>query len=184
MHKKNEKIFFCVDYCILNAVIEKNSNLILRMNKCIDLLNKATVLFSLEANSGYLPVKIMDNGKNLTATISYHKIKRLITKHFEVCNASKTLQLTRYVILSRVMWQTVFIFLDNNVVSAWHQNRTTNTLAKFYFYLIAPVQPLPADTIRGLKLRTDITKLRSFLELCNILRQLVLNFVHVASPQN
>lgn len=51
--KKNGRLRFCIDYRHLNAVTVCDSYLILRMDDCIDSLERARILSIFDANSGF-----------------------------------------------------------------------------------------------------------------------------------
>lgn len=51
--EKEGRLRFCGDYLRLNAVTEPDSYPILRMGACIDLLGKAKMLSTIDANSRY-----------------------------------------------------------------------------------------------------------------------------------
>lgn len=56
--KRDGTLHFCVDYRKLNALTNRDSYPILRLDECIGSLGKATIFSQLDANSGYLHLEI------------------------------------------------------------------------------------------------------------------------------
>lgn len=74
--KKNDSFRFCVDYRRLNAVTERDSYLILRMDEGIDSLGNAKVLLKLEHNSSYWQIGMDDRDVDETAFIKHHGLSK------------------------------------------------------------------------------------------------------------
>lgn len=62
--KQDGSIRLCVDYCNLNNVTVRDSNLIAKMDEGSDLLGNIPVYTTLEASTGYCPREIDDKGRD------------------------------------------------------------------------------------------------------------------------
>lgn len=74
--KKDGTPCFWVDYRRLNAIMKRDSYLILIMNKSIDSLGKAPVFSTLNANSGYWKVEIDRSDRDKIANSSQYGLYR------------------------------------------------------------------------------------------------------------
>lgn len=70
--KKEDNLRFCVDYRRLNAVTERDSYPIPRMEKCIVLLGKTKMFLTLDANSGYWQIEMDNKDVDKTVFVTQH----------------------------------------------------------------------------------------------------------------
>lgn len=102
---------FFVGYRKFNAAAKRDSNPILRMDKCIASLGEATIFFKLDPNSAICQINIEDINKNGTDFTIRHELYKFIKMPFARRNASEMFQRTTDVILLSVKWQLALVYL-------------------------------------------------------------------------
>jgi len=107
---------FCVDYRLFNTVTKKASYPIPRAEDCIDSMEDARVLSTLDCNAGYwqIPMALDNIGKTaFTCQMgTYENLKMA----FVLTNAPATFQRSFDIILSGMTWQTCLVYLDDIIV--------------------------------------------------------------------
>ena len=209
--KPDGSLRFCVDYRKLNSITVRDSYPMPRMDECIDSLGSATVFTTLDCNSGYwqLPVATKDQDKTtFTCHAGSYKFLRL---PFGLRNAPATFQRAMDIILSKVRWKYVLVYLDDIIVFSngndehlrhlavvlriLREAGATLRLAKCEFfkrevrYLGHVIRPGKL-AIYGRNLEAiskalppkNKTQLRSFLGMCNVYRRFVKGFTRIAHP--
>ena len=211
--KPDGSLRFCVDYRKLNSITVRDSYPMPRMDECIDSLGSATIFSTLDCNSGYwqLPVEERDQDKTtFTCHAGSFKFLRL---PFGLRNAPATFQRAMDIILSRVRWKSVLVYLDDIIVFSRGVNEhlrhlervlallqeagATLRLAKCSFfqrqvkYLGHIIRP-GRLAIHGKNLEAlakalppkNKTQVRSFLGMCNVYRRFIRDFTRIAHPLN
>jgi hypothetical protein len=69
--KPDGSVRICVDYRKLNALTIKDSYPLSRMDECLDSLGDATVLSTLDCNSGYWQILMKEEDQNKTAFVTH-----------------------------------------------------------------------------------------------------------------
>lgn len=209
--KKNGYLRFCVDYRCPNAVMNRDLYPIPRMDKCIASLDEAAVFSTLDVNSRYGQVQRDKAERDKTAFTSHHGLLQFIRMPLGIRNAPGTIQQVVYAILSPVRRQYTLMYLyDTDIFSGTPQEhirhvrkalplprdagvafklkncRLSTTTIDYLSHVVRPkhlkVSSHTTDAIRGLKALTNFTELRYFLGLCNVFRQIILNFVRLVAP--
>ena len=209
--KPDGSLRFCVDYRKLNSITVRDSYPMPRMDECIDSLGSATVFSTLDCNSGYwqLPVAKEDQDKTtFTCHAGSYKFLRL---PFGLRNAPATFQRAMDIILSKVRWKYVLVYLDDiivfsdsdqkhlrhleNVLKMLREAGATLRLSKCDFfkrevkYLGHIVRPGKLAIYgKNLEAITKVlhpknkTQMRSFLGMCNVYRRFVKGYTRIARP--
>jgi len=209
--KKDGTLRFCVEYRLLNAVSERDSYPLPRMDECIDSLGEAKVLSTLDCNARYWQVLIADGDRQKTAFVCHKGAYHYKGMPFGLTNAPATFQRALDIILSGVKWQSGLVYLDDVIVYSKTQREhvqhlddilgllraaeVTLQLPKRRFFRttvenvgheITPgrLGVLQAHTkaLREAALPTTRTQVRSFIGMCNTFRRFAPNFSRVATP--
>jgi len=107
--KKDGTLRFCVEYRLLNAVSERDSYPLPRMDECIDSLGEAKVLSTLDCNAGYWQVLIADGDREKTAFVCHKGAYHYKGMPFGLTNAPATFQRALDIILSGFKWQSCLV---------------------------------------------------------------------------
>jgi len=211
--KKDGSPRLCVDYRRLNAVTEKDSYPIPRMEDCIDTPADARVFSTLDWNAWYRQIpKAPDDIDNtaFTCHIRTYEYRKLA---FGLTNAPATFQRSLDIILSRMTWKTclvdlydVIVFSDTpeNHMKALDEaltrlGRAGVTLKAKKCQFFQTSVEYPGHIISPGEMRVHITnlealakvghprtktQLRSFLGMCKVYRRFVANYARFAAPLN
>lgn len=114
--KKDEILWFWVDYRNLNAVTKRESYPKPRVEEWIDLLGKATIFSTLDANNKCWQIEIDDGNKAKTAFKSHHSLHCFARKPFKLRNAPCIFQHSMVVILSSFKRKFALVHLEDIVV--------------------------------------------------------------------
>ena len=211
--KPDGSLRFCVDYRKLNSITVRDSYPMPRMDECIDSLGSATIFSTLDCNSGYwqLPVEEKDRDKTtFTCHAGSYKFLRL---PFGLRNAPATFQRAMDVILSRVRWKSVLVYLDDIIVFSRgvseHLEHLERVLAllkeagatlrldkcsffqkqvKYLGHIIRPgrlaIYGKNLEALGRALPPKNKTQVRSFLGMCNVYRRFIRDFTRIAHPLN
>ena len=211
--KPDGSLRFCVDYRKLNKITVRDSYPMPRMDECIDSLGSATVFTTLDCNSGYwqLPVAEEDQDKTtFTCHAGAYKFKRL---PFGLRNAPATFQRAMDIILSRVRWKYVLVYLDDIIIFSrgvqQHLSHLESVLrllqaagatlqlpkchffqrqVKYLGHIIRPgklaIYGKNLEAITKALPPRNKTQVRAFLGMCNVYRRFVNGFTRIAHPLN
>lgn len=86
------------------------------MDECIDSFGESAELATVNANIGYLRVKVVAADSDKTGFTFHHGLYRFVRMPFGSKNVSRAFQRTMDVILSQVRWQVALVYLDYIVV--------------------------------------------------------------------
>lgn len=100
--KRHGTLFFCVDYQNLNFVTVEESYPLPRMDSFIDSLKDAQGFWTLDADSGYLQIKVDEEAREKTAITSRHSSYQLMRMPFGLKSLQATFQHVTDVIVSKV----------------------------------------------------------------------------------
>lgn len=114
--KENGTLRFCVDYWKQNAVTERHSSPIPRIDACIDSLGDASIFLPLHANRCYRRVEIEDADWDKTEFTSPQGPYQFSQMPLGVCSALETFQRTMEVFLSAVKWHFDLVYPDDIII--------------------------------------------------------------------
>jgi RNase H-like domain found in reverse transcriptase/Reverse transcriptase (RNA-dependent DNA polymerase) len=204
---------FCLDNRRLKAVNVRNSYPLTRIDECIDSLGDEKIFTTLDFNSGYWQIPVSPEDREKITFTSHEGLYWFLRMPFGLRNAPATFQRFVDITLSGLTWKTCLVYLDDIIVfykaPAEHMAHLyavlhrlyrawlTLNLNKCHFFketvdylghVIRPGQLSVAEkntaTLKNSKHPTTQTKLRSFLDLCNVYRRFVRGFAKIAAPLN
>jgi hypothetical protein len=114
--KPDGSIRFCIDYRKLNAVTEKDSYALPRVDDCLHSLGEARYFTTLDANWGYWQINVADADRDKTTFTSHRGLYRFKRMPFGLVSAPATSQRAIDVILSSVRFQCALTYLDDIVI--------------------------------------------------------------------
>lgn len=86
------------------------------MDECIDSLREATIVSTLDENSGYWQIDIDEADRDKTLFMSRHGVYRFIRMPFGMRSAPPSFQRMMDVMPSTVKWQLALVYLDDILV--------------------------------------------------------------------
>ena len=211
--KPDGSMRFCVDYRRLNELTIKDSYPLSRMEDCLDRLGEAKYFTTLDCNSGYWQIPVLEEDRSKTAFTCHEGCFEFCRMPFGLCHAPATFHRTVDMLLSGYQWRTCLVYSDDIIVfSDTKEDRLTHvreilTILKdagfslklrqcsffaqsvdYLGHVICPgkieVASKNTEAVEGFKEPRTQTELRSFLDLCNVYRRFVPNFARTAAPLN
>lgn len=209
--KKDGSHRFCADFRKVNDVTIKNSWPIPRMDDILTSLGKNKYFSSLDLFSGYWQIGVKEEHKEITAFITHEGLFEFNVMPFGLCNGPATFQSIADQIFQDLKWKEMMLYLDDIVVFSdsfeehiirlrhvFEKLRGANlTLKTTKCKFIENEINLLGYHIDGQGVRTDkskikaiqqfprpttVTRVQSFLGLCNFYRKFVNNFAAIARP--
>ena len=162
VRKKDGSTRPCVDFRRLNEVTEKMAYPLPLTSSCLDSLNGARYMSSLDLQSGYWQIKVDEKDRPKTAFTSKHGLYEYLVMPFGLTNAPGTFQRCMEIIFRGLQWKSLVIFLDDIILF----NDT------FEQHLGNLNEVLERLTKAGLKLKPS---------KCNLIRNEILFLGHVVS---
>ena len=211
--KPDGSLRFCVDYRKLNSITVRDSYPMPRMDECIDSLGSATIFSTLDCNSGYWQLPVAEKDQAKTTFTCHSGSFKFVRLPFGLRNAPATFQRAMDIILSRVRWKSVLVYLDDIIVFSREESEhlrhleqvlallqeagATLRLAKCSFfqkqvkYLGHIIRPgrlaIYGKNLEALEKALppkNKTQVRSFLGMCNVYRRFIRDFTRIAHPLN
>ncbi|KZS05277.1 TE: Gypsy retrotransposon integrase 1-like protein [Daphnia magna] len=195
--KKDGTWRFCVEYRKLHAVTVKDSYPLPRIADTLSRLEGATFFSSMDLQSGYHQVSVVDTDRPETAFLTADGLYQFCTVPFGLTNAPGTFQRAMDIILAGLRWATCLIYLDDAIIysATFQQN-----LERLRLVLSSLDQP-------GLKLKWSkcsfvdhtlkfkvsheghstanrVKSVQCFLGLCSYSRRHIQDFASIARPLN
>ncbi|CAN8074493.1 unnamed protein product [Agarophyton chilense] len=117
--KKDGSVWFCVHYRKLNAVTKRDSYPISRMDDCLDSLGEAVVFTTLDSNSGYWQISLVEDARALKPFTAHEGLFRFTRMPFGLKNAPATFHRVMDIIMFRVQWKFAVVYLDDVIIFSW-----------------------------------------------------------------
>lgn len=114
--KKDDSLWFCIDYRKVNSVTVKLSYLIPRMGECIDSLGHAKVFSTLNEYSGHWKIQIKPEDGRETAFTFHAGTYQSIWMTFDLANEANTFQRALDLILFTLNWKICLIYLEDVII--------------------------------------------------------------------
>ena len=211
VRKKDNSTRFCIDYRKLNAVTQKDSYPLPRIQDCLDSLGGSKYFSSMDLASGYWQIPVREEDKPKTAFVSKSGLYEFQFMPFGMVNAPSTFERCMETILRGLHWKTCLIYLDNIIVFSEtieeHLSRLTEVLTRirdaglklktskchffkrevvFLGHIISEsgisTDPAKIESIQNWKTPTNVHEVRSFMGLCSYYRRFIKNFSDIAQP--
>ena len=207
--KPDGSMQFCLDYRRLNEITVKDSYPLPRMEDCLDSLGEAKYFTTLDCNSGYWQIPVLEEERSKTAFTCHEGCFEFCRIPFGLCNAPATFQRKVDMMLSGYRWRTCLVYLDDIIVFSNTKEdhfthvrenltilkeagfsmklRKCNFFAQSVDYLGHAIRPgkievasKNTEAVQGFKEPRTQTELRS----CNVYRRFVPNFGRTPAALN
>lgn len=211
INKPDGSLRLCVDFRTLNKNTVKDRYTIPRIDEIVDALSSASIFTTLDATSGYHQIAISPEDTHKTAFRWKNKLYEFKRMPFGLCNAPSTFQRIMDKILSKELGKFVIPYLDDVIIYSKNEKEHTEHVSvilnkllaagivlnkkkckffkeeiKILGYIISKgkVRPDPAkiSAIQNYQRPRNIKELRSFLGICNYMRQFIQNYAKIAQP--
>lgn len=114
--KRKDSLRFFVDYRKQDALTVRYSYLLPRMREWSDLLDDATMFSPLKASSRQGKTKSGEKNRGMTAFTNHRELYQLLEMPFELKNVLAIFKRAMDLISSSVIWKTVLVQLEDNIV--------------------------------------------------------------------
>ena len=141
-----KKIRLCHDFRRLNQVIRPSHHPLPSIRECLDRLNNATFLSTLDQTAGYLQIRVAEEDQPKTSFITPTGVYSYRTMPFGLCNAPSDYQRTMQIVLSGLIGSCVLVYLDDTLVY---------TSASFDDHLVHLAQVFECYSKANLKLKPN-----------------------------
>jgi hypothetical protein len=209
--KKNDTVWFCVDYRKLNVTTRKDVYPIPRVDETLDTLAGSHFFTTLDLLSGYWQVQVHPDDKEKTAVTTPEGLFEFNVMPFGLCNAPATFQRLMDCVLAGLHWETCLVYLDDviiigksfedhlhNLHHVFQRFREAGLKLKptkctfcqpevsFLGHVVSrtgiATDPSKVESIRKWPAPTQRKEVQQFLGLCNYYRRFIQNFATIAKP--
>jgi len=183
------------------------------MDDCLDLLRDAQFFSTLDCNAGYWQIPLAGEDKPETAFTCHCGTYQCTRLLFGLYNTPATFQRAIAMILTRVKWQNVLVYLDDLIIFSAdaeshlsHLDTVLTLLGKhgvilkaqkchlfrdmveYVGHVVRPgrlsVNEKNLEAIKKASFSQTQTQLRSFLGMCSVYRRFTVVFAKTAKPLN
>ena len=102
-----------MDFCHLNEKTKKNSYLLPRMDEILATLGSSSYFSSIDLSEAFWLIPIREGDIEKAAFTSKYGLWEFLSMPFELCNASATQQQFIETVLSGLVWQCCFAYIDD-----------------------------------------------------------------------
>ena len=106
---------FCIDYRRLNSVTKNYIYPLPRIDDILDTLGGARY-FSLDLAAGYWQVGLDAESADKSAFITHQELHEFVRMPFGMCNAPTTFQRLMETVLTGLLWDSCFVYIDDLLV--------------------------------------------------------------------
>ena len=111
--KKNGNVRFCVDFCCLNEKTKKDSYPLPRMDEILAALGSSSYFSSIDLSEAFWSIPIREGDIEKAAFTSKYGLWEFLSMPFGLCNAPATQQWFIETVLSGLVWQCCFAYIDD-----------------------------------------------------------------------
>ena len=135
VHKRDSSWRYCIDFRAVNSRTEKDTYPLPLIEECLDSLVRKTWFFTLDMNSGYWQIVIVEEDKGKTAFITKFGLYQLVRMAFGLRVVPATFQRAMHMVLVGMIWDIVIVYMDDiNVLGRTFDETLANlvkVLARF-----------------------------------------------------
>jgi len=209
--KKDGTTRFCIDYRRLNSITKKDVYPLPRIDDILDTLGGARYFSSLDLAAGYWQVGLDAESAAKSAFITHQGLHEFVRMPFGMCNAPATFQRLMETVLTGLLWDSCFVYIDDLLVCSstfqehlQHLRQVFTRLRQAGLRLKARkclflreevpylghvvtkegIKPDPAKTekVQHFPVPVSVSQVRQFLGLASYYRRFVPEFSKIASP--
>lgn len=126
---------WCVDYRKVNEATQKDAYPLPKIEECLDTLSGSKLFSTLDLLSGYHQFEVNEKDRPRTAFITKYGLFEYTRMPFGLCNAPSTFQRGMELVLRRLQWVTLLIYLDDVIITGKtfkeHLNNLGEVLSRF-----------------------------------------------------
>ena len=111
--KKNGNVWFCVDFCHLNEKTKKDSYPLPRMDEILAALGSSFYFSSIDLFEAFWSIPIREGDIEKAAFTSKYGLWEFFLMPFGLCNAPATQQQFIETVLSSLVWQCCFAYIND-----------------------------------------------------------------------
>lgn len=124
-----------MDYRKVNEATQKNAYPLPKIEECLDTLSGSKLFSTLDPLSGYHQFEVNEKDRPRTAFITKYGLFEYTRMPFGLCNAPSTFQRGMELVLRRLQWVTLLIYLDDVIITGKtfkeHLNNLGEVLSRF-----------------------------------------------------
>ena len=114
--KKDGTSRFCVDYRRLNGVSRKDVYPLPQVDDIFDTLGDTKYFSSLDLCSGYWQIELDPESRPKSTFVTHRGLHEFVRLPFGLCNGPSTFQRLMEVVLSGLVWDSCFVYIDDVLV--------------------------------------------------------------------
>lgn len=124
-----------MDYRKVNEATQKDAYPLPKIEECLDTLSGSKLFSTLDLLSGYHQFEVNEKDRPRTAFITKYGLFEYTRMPFGLCNAPSTFQRGMELVLRRLQWATLLIYLDDVIITGKtfkeHLNNLGEVLSRF-----------------------------------------------------
>lgn len=124
-----------MDYRKVNEATQKDAYPLPKIEECLDTLSGSKLFSTLALLSGYHQFEVNEKDRPRTAFITKYGLFEYTRMPFGLCNAPSTFQRGMELVLRRLQWVTLLIYLDDVIITGKtfkeHLNNLGEVLSRF-----------------------------------------------------
>lgn len=124
-----------MDYRKVNEATQKDAYPLPKIEECLDTLSGSKLFSTLDLLSGYHQFEVNEKDRPRTAFITKYGLFEYTRMPFGLCNAPSTFQRGMELVLRRLQWVTLLIYLDDVIITGKtfkeHLNNLEEVLSRF-----------------------------------------------------
>lgn len=124
-----------MDYRKVNEATQKDAYPLPKIEECLDTLSGSKLFSTLDLLSGYHQFEVNEKDRPRTAFITKYGLFEYTRMPFGLCNAPSTFQRGMELVLGRLQWVTLLIYLDDVIITGKtfkeHLNNLGEVLSRF-----------------------------------------------------
>lgn len=198
-----------MDYRKVNEATQKDAYPLPKIEECLDTLSGSKLFSTLALLSGYHQFEVNEKDRPRTAFITKYGLFEYTRMPFGLCNAPSTFQRGMELVLRRLQWVTLLIYLDDVIITGKtfkeHLNNLGEVLSRFRKFGLklkptkcslyreevlflghvvgkdgVPANPSLVQDVEKWPVPQNLKELQAFLGLTNYYRRFVQGYADIA----